>query len=243
MKYKYLINPKYEHLTRFIQKIPAIYDREGMLVYDSHNQVRIYKEQDEKLVVKRFSRPKWRQRFDYTFSHPSRGKRGYLNAQKFLELGISTPEPIACIDEYEFGLFKRDYLITSFCGDPDTRVLRDEVEGHDDLVNALAQFLVDMHEKGVFHGNTNLSNFFYRKDADSPTGYHITTIDINRAKFVQNPTREECIGNLMRLTHIRPSVMKIIGRYAELRGWNVEWAVALVKQNLDAYDQKQYSKK
>ena len=95
-----------------------------------------------------------------------------------------------------------------------------------------------MHEKGFFHGDTNLSNFLYRKDATAPQGYIITTIDINRSLFVEGPSREDCIRNLMRLTHVRPVLKKMISRYAQLRGWNVEWAISLVMQKLDNFEKK-----
>ena len=93
------------------------------------------------------------------------------------------------------------------------------------------------------HGDTNLSNFLYREDKGLPLGYHITTIDINRSHFVDNPSREECIANLMRLTHVRQALRKIIGRYAELRGWDVEWAVSLAVQKLDSFERRKEMKK
>jgi tRNA A-37 threonylcarbamoyl transferase component Bud32 len=158
-------------------------------------------------------------------------------------MDISTPQPIACIEEYHSGLFCLGYLVSTFCGDPDLRLLREEPEGHDDLVDALAHFLVRMHEKGFMHGDTNLSNFLYREDKGLPLGYHITTIDINRSHFVDNPSREECIANLMRLTHVRQALRKIIGRYAELRGWDVEWAVSLAVQKLDSFERRKEMKK
>lgn len=243
MTYKYIINPKYDYLNDFIQKIPEEYDHKGMLVYDSRNQVRIFTEKDEKIVVKRFHRPMLHQRFDYTFIRPSKMKRAYTFGLQLLELGISTPEPIACIEEYEWGLFYRGYLATTYCGDPDVRFLREEWDSHDDLIDALAHFLVEMHEKGFLHGDTNLSNFLYHKDETAPGGYYITTIDINRSLFVENPSREDCIRNLMRLTHVRPALKKIISRYAELRGWNAEWAVSLVMQKLETFEKKKELKK
>lgn len=238
MNYKSIINPKYGSLQGFIGNLPDKYDCEGMLIYDSRNTVKAFDVGGQKIIVKRFHRPMLHQRFDYTFIRPSKAKRAYTYALKLQEMHICTPEPIACIEEFRYGLFYRGYLITSFCGDPDARVLREELEGHDDLVNALAHFLVNMHEHGFMHGDTNLSNFLYRKDADSPTGYHITTIDINRSKFVEHPAPKRCIRNLVRLTHVRPALQKIVARYAELRGWDVEWAVTLVMQKLDAFEKR-----
>jgi len=181
MKFKYIINPRYESLTGFVKNVPSVFDSEGMLVYDSRNTVRVFSVNGEKIVVKRFRRPMWHQRLDYTFLRPSKCKRAYTYGLKLLEMDISTPQPIACIEEYHSGLFCIGYLVSTFCGDPDLRLIREEPEGHDDLVDALAHFLVKMHEKGFMHGDTNLSNFLYREDKGLPLGYHITTIDINRS--------------------------------------------------------------
>ena len=238
MKYKYIINPKYEALTQFIHELPKRFDREGLLIYDSRNQVRVFKVDGEKIVVKHYHRSLFHQRIDYTFRRPSKAKRAYTYALKLLELQINTPEPIACIEGYHWGLYKEGFFVSAFCGDPDARILREEWEEHDDLFNALAHFLVDMHEKGFMHGDTNLSNFLYRKDEKSPTGYCITTIDINRSRFVENPSREDCVRNLMRLTHVRPALQKLVGLYAELRGWNAEWASVLAIQKLEAFEKR-----
>ena len=237
MKYKFVINPKYESLKGFIQQIPQKFDFEGFLIYDGRNQVRVFHETGEKIVVKRFHKPYYHQRFDYTFMRPSKARRAYTYGLQLLEKNICTPEPIACVEEYKFGLFYRCYLVSTFCGDPDARVLREEPEGHDDLVDAIAHFLVDMHEKGFLHGDTNLSNFLYRKD-EKTGGYHITTIDINRSRFVENPTQAECLRNLMRVTHVRLTMQKIVTRYAQLRGWNVEESLKVVLEKLDEFERK-----
>ena len=82
MKYKCIINPKYASLTPFVEELPKKFDREGMLIYDSRNKVRVMKVDDEKIVVKRFHRSPFHQRFDYTFRRPSKAKRAYTFALK-----------------------------------------------------------------------------------------------------------------------------------------------------------------
>lgn len=230
-----IINPTYHHLSDFIQSLPVVFDTEGELVYDERNQVRLFLVDGKKIVVKRFKRPMLHQRIDYTLLRPSKAKRAYLFGMKLIELGISTPTPIACIETYYQGLFYQGYLVTEFCGDPDARILREEPEGHDDLVEAIAQFLVDCHEKGFIHGDTNLSNFLYHKEASS---YHITTIDINRSHFSPNPSKKQCLESLFRLTHVRPTLKHIVSRYAALRGWDEQAAVDLVMQKLERFEQR-----
>lgn len=243
MKFKYVINPPFESLSRFVQELPQKFDHEGMIIYDSRNTVGVFKQGGTKVAVKRFRRARFLQRFGYTFMRPSKPKRAYEYALKLLEMGIRTPEPIACIEEYHWGLFYRGYLVSAYCGDPDARVLREECENYPDLLEALVQFLVRMHEKGFLHGDTNLSNFLYHEDKNEPAGYCITTIDINRSSFVESPTKEQCLTNLKRVTHVRPVLRKIVSRYAELRGWDAAWAVDYVMKKLDAFEKRNELKK
>ena len=230
-----LINPTYHHLSDFIQSLPVVFDTEGELVYDERNQVRLFLVDGKKIVVKRFKRPMLHQRIDYTLIRPSKAERAYLFGMKLMELGISTPTPIACIETYRKGLFYQGYLVTEFCGDPDARILREEPEEHDDLVEAIALFLVDCHKKGFIHGDTNLSNFLYHKES---SGYHITTIDINRSRFLPNPSKKQCLESLFRLTHVRPTLKHIVTRYAALRGWDEQAAVDLVMRKLERFEQR-----
>ena len=72
MKYKYIINPDYEYLRKFIEKVPNAFDHEGVLVYDQRNQVRIFKEKGEKIVVKRFHRSLLPSGLTTPFSVPAR---------------------------------------------------------------------------------------------------------------------------------------------------------------------------
>lgn len=232
---KFLINPKYQSLHDFIHRLPSNFNNEGELVYDGRNKVRIFIVDGQKIVVKAFKRPMFHQRIDYTLLRPSKARRAYSYGMKLIELGISTPEPIACIEEYHHGLFLNGYFISTYCGDPDARIIREEPDAHDELIESLAQFLVNMHEKGFIHGDTNLSNFLYHKENDDK-GYHITTIDINRSHFRSNPSQKECLESLFRLTHVRPALRKIITSYALLRNWNVQSSIDIVESRLTRFE-------
>ena len=101
MNYKSIINPKYTSLVKFVNELPQKFDREGVLIYDSRNQVRVFKVDGEKIVVKRYHRSLFHQRIDYTFRRPSKAKRAYTYALKLLELFsflpfVVTPMPVYC---------------------------------------------------------------------------------------------------------------------------------------------------
>ena len=230
-----IINPAYHHLSDFIESLPTVFETEGEVVYDARNQVRLFTVDGMKLAVKRFKKPMLHQRLDYTVFRPSKAKRAYLYAMKLLELGISTPMPIAYIETFSKGLFCQGYLVTEYCGDPDARILREEPEGHDELVEAIAKYLVDCHEKGFIHGDTNLTNFLYHREGSS---FHISTIDINRSHFSPNPSKKQCLESLFRLTHVRPTLKRIVARYAALRGWDEQAAVNIVMKKLEKFEKR-----
>lgn len=237
---KYIINPKYNYLSDLIHNLPSIFDGTGELIYNSRNQVKLFTVNNEKIVVKRFKKPMLHQRIDYTFIRPSKAKRAYLFGMKLMELNINTPEPIACIEAYSCGLFLQGYFISAFCGDSDARIIREEPEDHNDLIDSIARFMADMHKKGFIHGDANLTNFLYREEAD---GIHITTIDINRSHFSLNPSKKTCLNSLIRMTHVRLAVQKIVTRYAELRGWDVQSSVDYVLHKLYKFEHHKQLKK
>lgn len=243
MSYRVIINPEYKHLETFVQQLPVAFDNTGTLIYDARNKVRTYEVDGETIVVKRFKRPALHQRIDYTFIRPSKAKRAFDYAMRLLQLDIDTPKPIACIEEYRFGLFRQGYFLSTYCGDPDCRILREELEGHEDLIHSLATFVADCHTKGFLHGDTNLSNFLYRKAEGAPGGYHITTIDINRSHFVKDASKEKCLKSLFRMTHVRPALQMIVGEYAAIRGWDSDECIGVVLDALTRFEKSKEMRK
>lgn len=239
--YKFIVNPEYKPYASFVESLPRRFDAEGETVYEGRNVVKIFVEKGQKLVVKRYKRPMLHQRIDYTFIRKSKARRAYDFGLRFIECGIDTPEPVACIEEHKFGLFRTGYFVSTYCGDPDLRILREEPK--DDLIEAFAHLVVAMHEKGVLHGDLNLSNILYREDKAEFCGYHFTVIDTNRSRFVGEPTKHQCLRNMMRISHERLLNKQIIGRYAELRGWDKDECVASVERMLGAFEKRRSLKR
>ncbi len=242
IRYKVTVNPRYERISSFIKTLPQHFDEGGQVLHNGRNQVRLLEVDGQRVVVKRYKVPMWHQRIDYTLFRPSKAKRAYLYGMRLLEMQIDTPEPIAYIEEYSCGLFKVGYFISDYCSDANAGTLRSDEHPSPQLTFAIAQSLVSMHEKGFLHGDTNLSNFLYRKD-DSPSGFHITTIDVNRSVFKQHASFSDCTKNLCRLTHVRPLLCLLVRQYAELRHWNPDETVHAVIAELDAFERKRALRK
>ncbi len=237
-----MVNDSYSHIASFINSIPSVFDTEGTLIYESRNIVKRFTAPDgTPLIVKRYKFPNLIQRFAYSFYRPSKARRAYEYALRLLDLGIDTPQPIAYIEQKRNGLFTYGYFISAVNNNPDCRVLRTDPQyDNGKLAHDLMTFIVRLHELGVMHGDTNLSNFLYEKRG---AHYQFSVIDINRSQFVTPPvSQSQCLHNLIRLTHIIPLLHQLVGIYATARGWNPDESIAKVEAQLHHFEQRRKMK-
>ncbi len=238
MKPCVIIHPQYKSFLRFAENLPAIFEESGLMLHDKRNVVKRFEVDGLALVVKRYKVPLFFQRVDYTWFRPSKALRAYRFALRLKELGIDTPEAVACVEVKHWGLFRQGYFVSRECVDKNVRcLLEDPDHAPEGLFDAYVRFLLEMHEKGFLHGDLNMTNTLYRKEKDGG-GFHFTVIDINRSRFITHPTREQCLKNLMRITRTRPFSRQVVSRYAELRGWDVEESVRFVFHEIDLYERK-----
>ena len=234
------INPDYIRLKSFVEGIPESFDHSGKLIYDKRNKVRLFEVDGEKVVVKRYKVPMFFQRVDYSYFRPSKAKRAYLYALTLETLDIKTPAPIAYIEDTSEGIFRQGYFVSAYTGHPSLKDHREELISDPVLFDAYVDFLVEMHDKGFMHGDQNLSNILFWEEGDD---YRFEVIDINRSHFISDPSREDCLRNLMRISRDREFSHKVVERYAEMRGWDKSASVSFVDKQIDKYERKRKMRK
>lgn len=233
-----MLHTDYAHLAAFIDNLPAVFDTEGELIYSMRNIVKRFVAPDGMpLIVKRYKLPNFIQRFAYTFYRPSKARRAYEYAIRLLNMGIDTPAPIAYIEQKRHFMFSYGFFVSKENNSPSCKaLLNDEFNDKQLLATDFMKFVAHLHSLGVMHGDTNLSNFLYEKRGDN---YHFAVIDTNRSSFLQPPVSDEkCIGNLMRITHDIPLLRKLVGIYAEIRGWNPDETADKVVKSVHAFEQR-----
>ena len=232
---KIVVDEKYQHLTDEIGRLPQRMDEgEGEVVYDSRNRVVRFAINGLSLMVKRFKRVNAVQQVVYTFFRKTKAERAFLFATEFLKRGIDTPQPVAYMEERHHGLFTIGYFVSLETPGTETSLLLREVQDYPrDLAEAVARQVVLMHSKGILHGDLNLSNFLVTtfpspREEGCPKGgmvgsYHFTMIDTNRSHFCDGyPSDNECLKNMVRLTHRRDLYEDLVRRYALLRDWDAD---------------------
>lgn len=228
-------------LRSFIERLPdAFANGEGEVIYDKRNQIRKFVTNDgQVIIVKRYKRPNGFQRLCYSTFWQNKAEKAYCFAERLLQMGIQTPAPLGALTLHNcLGLVEQYYFASNEDTNQECMILAREPEFADReaLCDAIGAFLVEMHQKGFLHGDTNLANILYRKD---PDGYHFSVIDTNRSTFLNRPaTHEECIQNLSRISHHRDLLDLLASAYARHAGWNVQQTREEIEKSVTQFERK-----
>lgn len=237
---KQTIAKNYQQYADFLGRVPLFFEQgDGTLLYKKRNEVRRMDCEGKKFVVKKYKKVNAVQQFVYTFFRKTKAERAFLFAQEFRRRGIETPREVAFIETHRHCLFTIGFFVSEECCWPDTaQPLRETHDFDRALAQAVMQHVALMHQKGILHGDLNLTNFLYRHDDD---GYHFAMIDINRSHFCDGwPSDRQCLQNLVRLTHRRDLYDFLVRSYARLRGWDEDATARKALRLLDRFENKRF---
>ena len=161
---KVVINPKYAVLSSFVMSIHDSFEHEGEIIYDERNKLKRFSVAGYDLIVKRFRKPHLINQIAYTFFRSSKAERSFQNALKLLEKGISTPSPIAYIEEKKAGILNFSYYICIY--EQDFSHIRNQMFGEavsDNFYKQLAKYIADSHDNGVLHLDLSPGNILVKK--------------------------------------------------------------------------------
>lgn len=238
---KIVVHPKYNDLYDFISQLPTNFESSGEIIYKKRNVVKRFKTDSGEWIVKRYKNPNFIQGIAYTFFRKSKAERAYLFASKLLIKGIDTPEAVAYIEIKKHGLLSTSYFISTACHNPPVYSALIQTPDYDrNLASALAGFFVELHEKGILHGDPNLDNILFHADQQ---GIHFSVIDTNRSVFKRSLTRSECLDNLKRIAHRRDLLQYIVEEYASKRQWDIQQSVHQVMNALDKFERRRKIKR
>ena len=230
-----LINKKYQHLEKWLERLPEDFERLGEVIYDKRNQLRIIEAPDGTLVnAKRYCVTHAVNRVVYSLGiRKPKGLRAFIYPTRLLERGISTPEPIAYIEQRRCGLLGLSYFIS--VQSPLRHMLYefgDAREGtYEEMAGALGLFTAMMHDREVLHLDYSPGNILWDKDDE---GYHFTVVDINRMRFGKVNMEDGCAA-LCRLWGPKRFIELIARSYAKARGFDEDEAVRLTMQARAAF--------
>jgi tRNA A-37 threonylcarbamoyl transferase component Bud32 len=120
----------------------------------------------------------------------SRALKSWRAGWKFLELGLPTPRPIACVEERRLRLLGRSYLLFEMLDG--AHCLLDfwsdlSAERRREVLSLLGAEIGMMHRLGLLHGDLNWRNILVRRACGAPETY---LVDLDGCCFVGSVTRE-----------------------------------------------------
>ena len=232
-KIKYQLAPKYQLLDAWIQQLPDYFTNHGETIFKSRNEVKVFQHGDLLLNVKAFKVPNWINRVVYVYFRASKAQRSFKYAQKFLNLGVSTPEAIGFIECLSNGLLGKSFYVSIHCQYDFTlrEVMNYQVLERDKIIRQWIRFTYEkLHLNGIFHLDYSPGNTLITKTDE---GYEFNIIDLNRMKF-RKISFVLGLKNFRQLDTDLQTIECIAKEYARLNGEDSMTAVELLtKFHLD----------
>lgn len=215
---KILINPKYEHLRPFVERLtrPIFFARHGKTLHSGRNIVKLFETDGMRLAVKSNECLTLCNRILYGSLRKSKAMRAYQHAGQLRRLGIDTPEEVAVVEIRRRGLMRQCYFVSLYTDYESIRSATEtfmQCEESKHVLDGVAEFLVRMHWAGVEHKDLNVGNILYRKEKDR---YCFQVIDTNRMSFHKYMSMRRRLRNMRRLSCGATAYLYVLHRYAEL---------------------------
>lgn len=214
---RFYISEPFEDYIQQIAEIPDNYYR-GSTLQSGRNLIKkleMHQINGEpiEIVVKAFAKPGNIKGYMYANFVQTKAKRSIQNAQYLMELGILTPEPIACIEHLKCQSLQDSFYVCRFWDhnfDLGSLLYQGEFSDVNTqlLLEQLSQFTAVQHNKGIFHLDYNPGNILVRVNEGHFT---FALIDLNRVRITKMGIQDRIMG-LVRLT-LKPEIMREIGSF------------------------------
>lgn len=215
---KIVLNPRFEHLRKYVEEIPAKMETRGRLLESGRNLIKEDVVEGVHLVIKSYRRIYLPNRIRYSYFYPSKAQRAYDYAHKLIGNGFNTPAPIAYIEVKKNTLIQASYFICEYTNLTTlTSVVQKKVVPPPNLMTELARFTYSLHQKHIYHIDYSVGNILYREN-DGRIDFAL--IDNNRMQFGPVPFKKG-IKNLVRLGMSIGEITQLAEEYIRLRGGNV----------------------
>ena len=199
---KFIANPQYTPYKDILRDFLLNFDTSGVMFCDGkRNKIKLFEFDNTLVNVKSFKVPNLVNRIVYKFVRKSKARRSFEYANRLIELGIGTPQPIAFAEKYtSLGLGRSFYVCEHLKVDLTFRELV-EIDNYPDYSNILHQFMQFcflLHEKGIEFLDHSPGNTLIKKVGEGK--YDFFLVDLNRMNFHSEMDFESRMKNLSHLT-------------------------------------------
>ncbi|MGI6232927.1 MAG: lipopolysaccharide kinase InaA family protein [Prevotella sp.] len=224
MKQTIILNSKYENLRSFVENLPDHFEQDGDYIYGGRRNLikKFTAPGGLEVNVKRYHPPHGPNLLVYSAGlRRPKGWRAYHYAQRLLAQDVSTPEPIAYIEQRNMGLLGQSYFVSIQSPLSHTFYeFGDAQPGtYEDIAETFGAFTAHLHEQQILHLDYSPGNILWDRDAQG--NFHFTLVDINRMRFGKVSAADGA-SSLRRLWGPKHFFVLIAESYARHRHWPVE---------------------
>lgn len=181
MKSEFYLNPGFSELKIFVSQIPDLFDNIGDPIHMKRNEVRRVDVKGQPYVIKYYKKITVFNRLIYSFIRKPKSRRAYEHSAYLLRNQITSPEPVAYINSYRFGMLHKSYYMCRYTDyKPFKELLSMPVSESRPALEAFARFSYLLHKSGIYHGDYSTSNVLYQSSGNH---YDFSLIDNNRMKI------------------------------------------------------------
>lgn len=228
-------------LTRFINDFAS----EGVLFGDGNrNKIKLFELNGETINIKSFKVPNLINQVAYKFFRKSKARRSYEFANRLIEYGIGTPQPIAFSESFSLiGIQKSFYISEHLQADLTYRELVEipTYPNHETILRQFVQFSFRLHEKGIEFLDHSPGNTLIKKTADGQYSFYL--VDLNRMNFQVEMDIERRMKNLSRLTPKTEMIAIMSDEYSKLYGRSYEVVYERMRFYTDEFQEKYHRKR
>ena len=211
MKTKIEIAPKYSFLREVILSLPENFSNHGRIVCSEKNVIRSVVWEGILVEIKQFKYNTLVDRYWFATFGKSKAQLGYENSDRLLNLGINTPERIAYITSYKYGMLYEDfYVYLSIDYKSLDELIKLPLSSSLNALKTFARFSFNLHSLGIFPKDYTANNIAYTLRSNE---YNFVLIDNDRISFSKFFAKKG-VRNLQRLYLPADRFSIIISEYA-----------------------------
>jgi hypothetical protein len=213
-----VINKKFKAKEIELRNYIVNFNSSGDLFGDGQrNKIKLFELEGKKVNIKSFKIPNLINKIAYKYFRKSKARRSYEYANKLLENGIGTPQPIAYFENYSWlGLTESYYASEHLQAELTFRELVEipDYPDHSTILRQFTRFSFNLHEKGIEFLDHSPGNTLIKQVSERQ--YEFFLVDLNRMNFHAEMDINMRMKNLSRLTPKKEMIEVMSDEYAKL---------------------------
>lgn len=226
---KILLNPKYEALRPWIEKLDDRFEHEGKVIHSGRNLIKMLPGPDGRMLcVKRYAEAGLLRRIGVRLLRTPKGKRAYRVPMLLRERGLESPESVAFVKVNKSLLRRRTYLVSLYSTYRyrlDGLARRPDAERRE-VAEAFARYVARLHRNGFLHHDFSMDNVLYDRVGER---YHFALVDTNHVRRGRAVSLEKGCRNLAALGADESFYDVLAQKYAEERRADPEHVRELIE--------------